>query len=75
MSILYAIGTAITAYIVVYTVLSIAGAVVFFLLLHKAWKEWRRGEREFKQMAEQNQKRRQEMRERMKEFEERWAER
>lgn len=75
MNILHALGAAITAYIVVYTVLSIAGAVVFFLLFHKAWKEWRRGEREFKELAEQNRKRRQVMRERMKQFEGRWVER
>lgn len=60
MDILSAIGYAIVSYIAVYTILTIivAGLIVSFFIY--AFRQWRKGQKEYEQMAADNRERREE---------------
>lgn len=61
MDILSAIGYAIASYIAVYTIITliVAGLIVSFLIY--AFRQWRKGQKEYEQMAAENKARREEM--------------
>ncbi|MED0671735.1 hypothetical protein P4S95_16280 [Aneurinibacillus aneurinilyticus] len=68
MDILSTIAYAIASYIVVYTILTIIVAILVIYGFH----QWRKGQKEYEQMASVNRGRREEMQER---FRERWNKR
>ncbi|MED0670428.1 hypothetical protein P4S95_09375 [Aneurinibacillus aneurinilyticus] len=65
MDILSTIGYAIASYIVVYTILTIivAGLIISFFIY--AFRQWRKGQKEYEQVAAENRARREEIQHRL----------